>query len=421
MTPELLVPTDLHQADSRRRIWEAAIAIPACKWRVFYSEQQKPMPVRNINTGFAEIADAFSKAGPVVGGWRRPRSPYILDLVSYNRGFELFEMCHVLAHVQLLLYPNAGKISELVQLWLAKTAVALRYDLPLFEGFENASTFKELGIRVITAYNPRQPLFKLPVSGEGSLVPYQELGCIFVGIGTESIPNGFRTGTGRWTAATRWCCGCTQACIAGWELVDVITHMPVLTHKGCYSIHPLDLQSPQSFVELIRGTTAGIKTLELLDSDIYKQWLSVTPPLPAPNCLLFKTDEASGLVRPMKKRPEGKLNPRIKDHLAWISFDNATTAITDLVEKGTIFYEGSVRVKTKTSASISRKQRLAGYRKLKAAINKSRNLMLKVPKLLAEGWLKEARNARDEAQALSKACEEKIGKAEAYLDTEAKT
>ncbi len=421
--PECLVMGNPYSlADGLRIMWLGAVGIPSCKWRSLIQQGQRSTPVRHVNYGFGKhTGPAFEKAGPVQGGWRRPRSPYILDLVSHNQGWEIYEMCHVLAHVQLLMVPEIGiPVAELVKLWLAKAAVCLRFNLPLFEDdWEDAFTFKSTRMTVVTGTNPQSPVFALPAGGTGCLKPFSSMGAIFVAVGCESVPSGFKNGTGRWTAATRWCCGPTQAVIAGWEFADVITHMPVVVDKGAYRIYWQELQDAATFQDVIdaggsNGWLKGFGVGDLLRSDLYKGWYAATPALPAPNCLTFRQDQATGLIRPMSKRPEGELNPRIREHAAWINWDSVTEKIREMVEQGTVFYEGMRRVNSgfTETAAILRKSRTAAYKKLASAIKKRRKLLQKLPDLERGGWMKEARDAKDKIDELRRYCEERLGKKE---------
>lgn len=406
---EALVPLNPYTScDPGVDVWKAAIAIPACKWRTLITDRQRPPNSRDVNLGFGvHTLPALLKSGPVQGGWRRPRSPYILDLVSYKRGFELFELAHVMALAHFLRVPESARLFELVRLWLAKIAVSLRYRLPVFEDWESPFRFKSNGFRVVAGMYPDKPWFPVPVSGCGSLEPFKDVGCIFVAIGIEGLPSGFRDGSLRWTPATRWCCGSNQAVITGWEFSDVVTHMPVNTVKGVYSLCWQDIQDAATFDSVIEAApkpSSGYSVEELLSSDFYAKLRLNTPPLPIKECLAFRSDDTVGLTRPMLKRPEGKLNPKLRDHMAWIAWDSGTDSITEMIKKATVFYDNGRRLKLGLP-TIPRKGRLARYNKLKAKAVKLKKLKDSIPKLAREGWLKEARDATEESEAIIKELE----------------
>lgn len=412
-----IVPIDpyapsLSRGENRLQVWDAAVGIPACRWRTVLRRGDKPVPVRNCNSGFGKhTAPAFAKAGPVKAGWRRPKAPYILDFVAHQRGWDLFEMCHVLAHHESLRDPAEMRIANRVRSWMAKTMVALRYDLPVFDGHwqsqADGDMFPPYGILAVAGSDSMQPSVFIPLSGVGAMVPDATVAVVGVGINLEPIPRGFGDCSMRWTSATRWCGSPTQATIGGWELVDVATHMPIQRERSAYFLHYLDMQDAATFGDFIaaartrHGNLHGYKVLEFLDSELYRKLKAAAPPLPAADCLLFKSDETAGLVRPLGKRPEGDLNPRLREHAQWLEWDAALESIRQMVESATIFYERGLMLKgAGPSVLPTRKRRLATWRKLKAAMTKVRRLRDQSRSKRREGWLTEATVLQKEADEL---------------------
>ena len=394
-------------------LWNTVAAVPACGWRKIFDRSHRPVPVRGTNATYvSQTLPALLKAGPEAGGWRRVKHPYVFDLVGHALGWRTLVAAHTLAFMQELQYPGSGYPFLRMRQWLAKAAVCLRYGLPFFDGdLDPVSAFrlKPSGIRVIAANGIKHPVTEIPVSGPQSMTPFTDTGAVCVGIGCEGLPSGFRNGTGRWSAATRWCCMPSSAVILGWELADVLTHMPVLRHRDAYAVHVQDLMPAETFTEVVAasgGPGSGMTLAEFLDSETLKRWQDITPPIPGPDMLCIGQDQDIGFLRPRGERPKGNLNPKIKAHVPWINWEAGTGEIRSLIEKAARFHENGTRIRER-SRILKPQVRTRSWKKLNAAAKRLRSLDRRHRKLAAEGWLTEARDAAKTAEKLRREITEK--------------
>jgi len=402
-------------------IWDTAAGLPACKWRTVYERPGLAKPCRGTNKCFDSIIQELIKCGPIdKHRWRRPKGEFILDLPSYNKGFtgwDLLTAAEVMAQHEMLNVSRGPMLCGRIRLWLARLQLGLLLDLPVFDNEWDCYSAGEMlpgtGVLIATGMDAYKPTCCVPMSGLGCPVPDRTVMVVSVGQSYGKLPSGFLKGTGGFTAATRWACSPITSVIAGWLPLDHVTHMPIAQSNESYVLHYQDLEGSDSLV--VGGNPVGMRVGELLSSDFYAGLYRNSHPHPLPEGLLIRNDINSGLIRPPGKLPD-KLNPRSREHKAWLDYQVSLKVIRDLIVGASAAYERSRRIGAgwQGLANIKPEKRRANWNKLKRLLEQKEIYNAKRKKKQREGFLSEARTYAKKIEEI----EEKVAAALAPLEKE---
>lgn len=419
-------PTDIRQTGLR--IWDAAVGIPAADMRG--STPLTPMaltPHSHTNTAWLnEITYTLARVGNLDGSGitRRPEHTYIIDLTKHPLGWRLLEAAHGMAHRIAETPPPAITAADANKLvWsperkrpgkskvpaptpgmfrdcLARLCVGLVYGIPIDVRPPNmyTPTCTQYGIHVVTSQF-RAPVLQVPATSAGCPIPDESVAYVLAGVHTEPHPYGYTSGSGNYEPINMWSCSPTMVVIAGWELVDGITHQPLLegsryakVPEPSYGMPAPALQSPDTFGAFLRmavdargepvqrdGTVWDVE--EWLASEDCDAAIGVSPPLPCVFCIGINTKTVGAPERPNSRRPEKargapKLSVRLsRTEAEWRDYDDKVSRIEHIIRDAVVAYEcervGGVSVNKR------RKERMKAHRgKLKvcaavAALNRS--------------------------------------------------
>lgn len=349
------------------------------------------------------------------GEYRRPSGEWILDVVSDPRGWWILELAHMLAHraedaSELARKPVPyvyGQNATLFQAMLFKVFMCRKFGIPLDVdpgAQDGADPFDRYGIHISVSPSLRSPLLRVPADGKGCLRPGEV--CVVCGsIHIEPTPHAMATGSDRWLAMNRWSCHPTIASFVGWELVDVVTHAPLLSSgwsKPEYVLPPMALQGAPSFVHLLECAYAHHgkvepdgKRLWLVDdylaSDAFLRDLASSPPLPCKRCLKLNMESDGSPSRPRSERPdkavsEGSVSTQAQRE--WLDWDNAMNKVYGIVEKATKYME--IRELGAGKAVRFRKTRKSAYSKKVNSLRRISYLEGRARKLRLDGFIAKA-------------------------------
>lgn len=392
--PQDLIPVDPFAVSSHRpgklQIWDAAIGIPASVVRQPHTVKTNMLPtVRSINTQWQQqTMTALTRVGPLGpnGEFLRPVGSNIVDVTCLPFGWRFLEAAHALAHRAADLKPRehkktiryAGSTHFHMQRYIALLSFCLQYGLPidvlcLDEGIKGCPDIRQYGIELKSSSYFRSPVLRVPVSTGECCRPDETIALVSAGVYIEPHPHGFTTETGRWKEVNIWSCSPTVVVIAGWELVDVVTHQTICstdpTDRGepiCYGMVPADLMPAATFGAFIRMAVEarGMPTVDnkrywyvedWLESQDCRQAIAESPPLPCIDCLRLNMRSEGTPARPMSRYPEDQSASMLKGLLKeekktgkkllrtnereWAEWLTNLDDIAAIVEKAVIAYE----------------------------------------------------------------------------------
>lgn len=386
-----------------KKVWDAAVGIPACQHRSVNLISMAATPVlRNCNRHWNEvIVPALRTVGPLGtnGAILRPESPMIVDFTKIKNGWIYIEAAHVLAHLRgdtKRVSKNAGAIPSATtghfQASLANIAVALIYDLPLYigrydEGMHAMPDFPDFGIEVKSSSRFGMPFLRAPWLNNEALRFDSTLAVVNVGVFIEPHPYGYNSGTLEPLKNDHWCCMPTMAMITGWETVDVITHQPLVSAKIddpyspiCYGMHPADLMPPDLlWAYLALGQRSIGRPPIVDDKHVYvDEWVKSpgfielvkqTRPLPCKMCIALNQRTEGVPRRPAGRRPKPS---KIKDHKEWKEYYAEIAKILGILDAAVLRYEPRFYGTTRAILKRTRKLRNAGWKARMCVINDER-------------------------------------------------
>lgn len=417
ISPMDLVPRDPYAPSQHRpgrtSVWDAVIGIPTSRIRPReVLETGRITALRSINqTWLGPMIEGMNRIGPMVpsGESRRPTGPYIVDLLYNPLGWKILEGAHILAHrrqqpvwrrhIERHLPVTAKSLQQCV----AELVTCMVYGLPIDVGVRDAGTpaIAQYGLDIAVSSQFRCPTLKVPWSGPLAPVPDLTMGYIAVGLSIEPVPRGVLVDNEDWLECNRWTCLPTQINIAGWEMMDVISHYPIAaqnpkstTDQKYYVMNPADLMAPDRLGDLIKAAVPHrgepvfdnvryFRVEDWLDSDDYQRGLWRTPTFPCASCLCYnpRTDGAPVRPRAMWKNPDDLNRVESVECQEWTA---ARERIMRIAEKATIFYESSI-YGGRSRTLLGRQLRNRGYHAELAYLNKVRTLKKRIDKAHQDG------------------------------------
>lgn len=433
--PADLVPLNPYEPSGyrpgRTALWDAVIGIPAGKVRPReILESRRITPIRSINsTWLGPMIQGMNRIGPILPGTesRRPSGPFIYDLLYNPLGWKILEGAHVLVHRR---NPDIWKkhreqhlpaTAKLLQQYVAEIVTCMEYGLPLDVSCRSdepvgTPAIAQYGIDIRVSGQFRCPTLLVPWNGPKAPIPDITMGYISTGVFIEPVPRGVLVDNENWLECNRWTCMPTIICIAGWEMMDVVSHYPVSANDNKdpasqkhYSVNPADLMPPDTFHDLL-NTAIGVRGEPVLDSvryfDVmswfdskdYQCGLSRTPAFPCESCLCYnpKTDGAPVKPRAMWKDKEDQNRAEQKELEDW---NRTRERIMRIAEKATVFYESSL-YGGRSRATLVRGMRKRNHIAEMAYADRLRVLNKRVDKLYADGVPSRALEVKKELDTL---------------------
>lgn len=460
-----LIPVDPFTPSPLRQrgllLWDAVAGIPASAIRPPRIVKTRMLATnRNTNAHWIEtMMPALGRVGRlVVGGeYLRPRGPFIYDLMYDPLGWRMLEGAHALAHRVAEMKPAESKKRMLyagsthfhVQRFLALMCVCRAYGLPLdvwrLDDDPGTPNVRQYGIDVKTSSYFRTPILKLTADNREAPKPDETLALVSTGVFIEPHPHGVTTGTGNWKEVNRWSCSPTVVLIAGWELMDVVSHQSLCatdpddkSEPICYGMSPADLQGPDTFGAYLRFAAKNRGMPEVdgrrywfvedwLNSQDFKNAVDTAPPLPCWGCMRLnmkadgaprrpegkpprrweeaRADRPNALGRPPKaqsQKPGAKVRVLTKTEQEWTDWEQELIKMWHIIEAAVVYYEGKKHGHTRVKGL--RAARRAGYRKRLESLHRIQRLSEAAEKALKNGMPSEARRLRAERDALLAEC-----------------
>ena len=409
-------------------VWDACIGIPAVKMRGNHVYLPKNLPVvRTINdTWQNKTMVDLSRIGRVTpeSEYRRPSGPWLLDYVSDDNGWKLLELAHMLAHraedleaLSKRTRPYTyGQNSSLFHLFVFKVFMCRLFGRPIdvdmsSDDDNTQDMFDKLGIVASVSSKLRDPMLKIPVVGKGCLVPGKDI-CVVAGsVHIEPTPHAAATGTNRWLEMNRWSCEPTITAFAGWELVDVVTHAPLMNQspggKQYYALQPCALQSSDTFehylasAEESRGKcTPDNKRYWLVDDYLSSKEFSVvlleSPTLPCKRCFQLNMVSDGSPMKPKSEKPDKKAKKgesMTEAQIEWAEWDAQMNKIFGICEKAARFMD--LREQGALNATKNRRSRKRAYNKKVNNLKRAHYLAGRVEKLKKDGYMQKAESLEE--------------------------
>lgn len=423
--PASLVPVDPYGSSRIKAgglaVWDAAVGLPAAALRPpRILEPRELVPTRNCNKYWSEIlSKSLGRVGRLGSPdtWVRPSDPYLVDLMAHPQGWKLKEAAHALAHLvqdrtlTKVRDPAAwGSTGTLEQRALANLAVSLVYGLP-FDTWM-AEDPGQYGVQINISGNFRNPSMLVPCMVDGCPVPDKTVAIVQVGVFMEPHPAGVTRSAATWHEINRFSCAPSMAVVAGWELVDVVTHQAVCTRSRLRPDAPLyygmsvqDLEGPDTFWGVLaagigaRGLPAVDQSRywyveEWLESQSYRDLLARTPPLPCSSCIRFNMRAEGAPKRPDGNPPEpqkGKRKEPTPEELEWAAWYESLEKAESLIRSATVFYE-TYLVSGRAECLRIRKARLRHHRERLAEFQRVRRIEREIKRAMKAGLPSKARS-----------------------------
>lgn len=430
-----LIPVNPFEIDERTSlpsVWSAVLGIPASTLQSSPVSSAKTLSSpRAINDTWQN--ETFPDLGRIGrsspdGEFKRPNGRWILDLVSNEHGWWLLEMAHMLAHktedsaavARTPLPYTYGQTATLFQSMLFKIMLCDKFDLPIDTepgscDPDQLDPFSRYGIVPAVSTPLRNPVLRVPVNGRSSLAP----GTICVVLGSvhiEPTPHAIAAGVDKWFAMNRWSCQPTITSFVGWELVDVVTHSPLLSsgkHDNDYAMLPMSLQSAESFkffIDCAKESRGDCRpdnarfwlVRDYLTSDKFMHDLESAPTLPCKRCLRLNMDSDGSPARPRCERPDKapkKGAVLTREQQEWKEWDDTMSKVFAVVEKATKYME--IRELGAGSAARLRRARKHAYSSKVNALRSKAYLERRAAKLRAEGYITKAEELENKVKEIT--------------------
>lgn len=445
-TPSVLRPEGL-------QVWDAAIGIPAPALRQPNVIKLRMVPsIRNTNTLWSSTTvPALGRVGPLGlnGEFVRPAGPYIFDLMNHPLGWRILDGAHALAHrfadtIPVIRKNKAYATSPTYthpQRITFQMVACLTYGLPfdtwrLNDDNSSMQSIAQYGINLYPSSYFRAPTLTVPVITTDACRPDTVIACLAGGVYIEPHPHGFTTETQHWKEVNRWSCSPTMCVIAGWELMDVVTHQTLCAidpadkrNPVCYGMNPSDLQSPDTFWAYLQYAVKhrGLPKVDnkrywfvedWLTSKDYANAINEAPPLPCRDCLRLNMRTEGAPQRPQSRPPD---RVRTKTELLairagtlrvsqteqdWLDWEAQLQSILGLIQQATQYYEG--RIYGHSEAARMRKRKIAGYKTRLKEVREIMRLTKAIEKAKKDGFPSHIPALQEQREALIIATNERL-------------
>jgi len=421
-------------------VWDACIGIPAVKMRGNTVYLQKNLPVvRTINdTWQNKTMIDLSRIGRMTptSEYVRPKGAWLLDYMTDDDGWKLLELAHMLAHraedpevIARRTKPYTyGQNGSLFQLFVFKVFMCRKFGLPIdvdmsCEDAETQDMFDKYGIVASVNTKLRDPVLKIPASGQGCLVPGKDICVVSGSVHIEPTPHSAAVGTDRWLEMNRWSCEPTIVAFAGWELVDVVTHAPLVSAvpggRPYYALQPCALQCSDSFchfiasAEEVRGKCIpDSKRYWLVDeyikSEEFSKALMESPPIPCKRCFQLNMMSDGSPMKPKSEKPDKKAKKGelpTAAQIEWNEWNDKIEKIFGTCEKAARFMD--LREHGALAATRNRRSRTRTYNRKVNNLKRARYLAGRVEKLKKGGYLQKAEELEEVVKTLIEAANAK--------------
>lgn len=431
----LLVDNPFEPSKYRRpglAIWDSVVGIKACRRRNPYAAiGLREIPITSTNNQYwdKKLCPAINRIGPLGpnGTILRPEDEYIIDLTKMGEmGYRIRLAAHALAHMhgdKIDAERSSKKkvitrLTGFIEQFTAELVTAYIYGLPfntaLRLDIRNDCSFKQYGINVKTSTQFENPVLKVPWNNNGALAFDETLAVLNVAIFIEPHPFGWTTRTMQYTNKDHWCCSPTIVMITGWELVDFITHQPLVSSNPdnhaipvCYGVHPLDLMGPDQFWSYLamanteRGApkyTAELRDVEeWLYSDDFTKLINTYPPLPCGLQCMTINDRAEGApVRPRDLRPFKKGTDKVLES-AWDRYDKECKSLKKVMLEPAVKNYEAIFYGNRRESLLRRRTQIDNYKRVRRVVDEQRIWHTALMKI-KEGKDLNARELRVKAQ-----------------------
>ena len=418
-------------------VWDAAVGLPASKMRGNTAYLLKNLPVpRHINdTWQNKTMIDLSHIGRVTpeSEYRRPKGDWLLDLVLDPKGWKLLELAHMLAHKAedeelLARRPRPytyGQNCSMFHLFLFKVFMCRKFGLPIdvqMSGDDPNTNdmFDRYRIMASVGTQLRNPVLKVAANGKACMEPGVPVCVVCGSVHIEPTPHAAATGSDRWLEMNRWSCEPTITTFAGWELVDVVTHAPLLvdgkySKTKFYALTPPALQESDKFHFYIEcaeekyGKCVADNSRywlvdDYIDSEDFKKALLESPPLPCKRCFQLNMQSDGSPMKPKVEKPDKPAKKGETPTVAqqeWAEWEAKMEKILGLVETATRFME--LREQGALDARRTRKARKHAYSKRVNNLRRAKFLAGRVKKLRDGGYLSKAEELEEEIRKLGDA------------------
>jgi len=391
------------QAPGQQAIWDAAVAIPACR-PVKVERTSHIQPVRNCNHWYTQFQDALKHVGPLTGGEAplRPVCPYVFDITKMDYGWYLLEAAHVLAHLR-----GDDKLSD--RLYAKNLSNTAGHDIGAVATVLTSAVFglplniikdptvvggagldiAHYGVDVRASGRFTFPLLRIPWCSNESPRPDATRAYLHVAVYIQPPPHTYSMEGVAPTDFDRWGCMPTMVAFIGWECVDYVTHLPLTSFRPrdttlpvLYTAHPYDLLPPDTFWAFLaegykrvgppKYDADFVDVWEWLGGKVknrhgrtFEQLLAETPCLPCPECKTFDYNDPARIRRPDGFMPRGKLSK--KRDPEWVEYVKKHKRLNAALKTSSINYLAKYMGNNLKLATKVWKRRYANHnRKLKS-------------------------------------------------------
>ena len=410
--PQDLIPVNPFEPSKFRpgglAIWDATVGIPACRDRnIHFATHTKDTPVIRGGNKYWEdkMVPAINKVGPLGTNNKilRPTDTYIVDLTKLGPlGYRMRMAAHAMAHMRGDHKDESKRKAQdktILDGFIAgitgEMAFAYMYGLPFNtalrqDGMNGEPDFKQYGIEVKSSTQFELPILKVPwMSGEAPRFD-STIAMVDVAVFIEPHPYGWTSRTLQYDPKDFWCCTPTIVAVAGWELVDFITHQPLISSNPGdlgwpvgYGVHPLDMFGADqlwhylALAKQARGEPIYNEHLrdvqEWLFSPDFDKLINKYPPLPCGIDCMCLNDKAEGVPRRPRGRRPKKGEDRALEAL-WAIYDADRRVIRKTMLEPAVKEHEASFYGSKVAASRRRRAQVTAYKQTRELVAEARTL-----------------------------------------------
>ena len=356
------------------------------------------------NTDWASIQSCMNNVGVKDGKLIRPSGDYVWDITSMKKSWDIIRAAHILTHKYLGKVDDYSASASMLDLFIFKICLAMRYDLVIDTEPKNAKdedtldSLDKRGIRLLVTPNFRKPKLDFPCTGPQALVPDRDTMVVVGSVHTEPQPNPGNVDKGKWMESNRWSCLPTIASFVGWQTVDEISSAPLVQYKKhgnlYFEIPVVGLEPPSVFPYLFPEADKGdgkryFKVNDWLKSKKFQIDLKNSLTLPCKSCMRVARGIEGCPVRPTVDPDDSK---------PWKEYKAGMDAIYDVCKKATVYYEG--KLKGHKAVKKERRESEANAAKMAAMERRIQKLKQQALRHHTNGFISKSVSLRIEAKQL---------------------